>query len=113
MPVNEINSFKIQEWVEFSDTSQADAIVQSVEETIQILNEIKELMNQSNQYQATWEGTSKQMHENLHNICQWYTNDIPPALEAYRDAAKVLQEELNSLSTESNTLEKFKNVTEL
>lgn len=113
MPVNDINSFKIQEWVEISDSSQADVIVQNVEQTLQLLNEIKGLINQANQYQATWEGKSKELHENLHNFCQWYTNDIPPALEAYRDAAKVLQEELNALATESNTLQKFKNVTEI
>lgn len=113
MPVNEINSFKIQEWVEFSDSAQADVIVRSVEETLTIFNEIRGLLNQASQYQATWEGNAKSIHDDLYQFCQWYTNDIPPALEAYRDAAKILEEELNALATESTTLQKFKNVSEI
>lgn len=113
MPVNDINNFKIQEWVEFSETSHADVIVEHVKATIQILLEVRALLESARGLHASWEGDAKKMHDDLYQFCLWYTNDIPPALEGYQNAAQILQEELNTLSTESTVLNHFKNVTSI
>lgn len=113
MPVNEINNFRVQEWVEFSDSAQAATIVSSVEETLQTFNEIIQLLQQASQYHEAWQGEARGLHDDLYRFCQWYTNDIPPALEAYREAAKILDEELHALAAESETLKRFRNVSEI
>lgn len=113
MPVNEINSYRIQEWVEFSDPGLADSIIAEVTAASQILDEVKGLLERAGGYSATWEGDAKGIHDDLLMFCDWYTNDIPTALTDYIAVLKVLSEELNSLATESTVLQKFKNVTEI
>lgn len=113
MPVNEINNFKIQEWIEFSNSDLAGEMLSHIEHAISAIEEARQSLNNTKNYQATWEGNAKGIHDDLYNFCEWYGNDLIPALNSYKDAVKILDEELRTLATESNVIKAFKEIEKL
>jgi hypothetical protein len=111
MPVNEINEYiyNTSSWIENID--QFEKVVNNLNKISEIIKSSKDKLDMSLNYSASWNAEeAKKAHDDFKNFCDKYAVDLQSPINEYKDAAKVLSEEVAELKAESNVIRKIKEI---